>query len=213
MMKEIKRFENAKVGDKVWSSRAGWGLIEAISGKGGVFSARFERNLFYYYPCGRDSETDLYPDLYNSEEEFIKERLAIHGHLLERVTAPSFVPDLSPGAVNTADISREYLGEIRKEETREEIAHVHRLAGRPDRIEHLDKMLNGIGKEQTTRKKREDALDFIKNDLVAINEEISGISEYLGGFSDSKGIEMDIAARRIRGVYNLIGNLIDKEDK
>ena len=117
---------------------------------------------------------------------------------------------------------------VREEETIREFENVHKAAGRPDRAEKVREIFSASPKmsnaganwelvnsiaESKEKKKREDALDFLKNDLVAINEEISDISEYLGGFSDSKGIELEIASRRIRGVYNLIGNLIDKEDK
>ena len=229
-MKEIERFENAKAGDKVWSCINGVGRIasldqyppyyigvEFLNGKDLDFSV-----------CGRSCISDVFPQIYHSEEEFIKERLAIHGHLLERVTAPSFVPDLSPGAVNTADISKEHFEKVREEETIREFENVHKAAGRPDRAEKVREIFSASPKmsnaganwelvnsiaESKEKKKREDALDFLKNDLVAINEEISDISEYLGGFSDSKGIELEIAARRIKGVYNLIGNLIDKEVK
>ena len=45
--------------------------------------------------------------------------------------------DLSLGAMNTADISKEHFEKVREEETIREFENVHEAAGRPDRAEEV----------------------------------------------------------------------------
>lgn len=65
-------FENAKVGDKVWSFRMGWGaVIEICKGVDFPIIVDFEagvRDTFTY--CGKSQYKDVHPELFHSEVKF-----------------------------------------------------------------------------------------------------------------------------------------------
>lgn len=67
----IEQFKYARVGDKVFSVRHGWGVIKKICYKhhpDGI-KVHFTQtgNNLYYHVDGRYGESDLYPELYHQE--------------------------------------------------------------------------------------------------------------------------------------------------
>ena len=88
MITEIKRCENAKVGDKVWSCIHGAGEITQIADHRyrpiGVDFPTDRGVTHFYTTTGRRNDADLpdmgdlHPELYNSVGEFMRERMEIH---------------------------------------------------------------------------------------------------------------------------------------
>jgi hypothetical protein len=67
-----KMFEDAKVGDRVWSMQSGWGeVVENIPLADYGVSVKFDNNAYGSYSvCGRFQKSDLMPTLFWNEVKF-----------------------------------------------------------------------------------------------------------------------------------------------
>ena len=82
----IQRFENAKVGDKVWSCIHGNGEVVGLTESDEYpLKLRFKvdpKATPTITLCGRCYKEDPYAEVYSSEKEFIEERVKFHNYKL-----------------------------------------------------------------------------------------------------------------------------------
>jgi hypothetical protein len=81
-------FESAKVGDRVWSMRHGWGVVTHI-GDNKIYT-RFENQIWdcVFTICGRFSAEDLNPTLFWNELKFDIPQKPIKMKLIHSVEVP-----------------------------------------------------------------------------------------------------------------------------